>query len=426
MGGRGYAPRQVGNPELRAARLRRGWTEDDVAVALHRLAAELGEPAPGVDANHVSKWERGARTPSRFYRPRLCLVFETTPERIGLAPTPRLLQDVDELVRRRDATGQRARGDDRERLEATLRHLWPVDPPLLAALARAERSLAARTDSGPPAAVLPDLQRYLDELHVLLGRSQSTLAMLKLKLLGSRAAYHAGFLLDNVGRPRDGYAMSAEAEALAREANDGNTLAEVLVDRAERLSLRASGPEALAAPIALTDAAVAAMDPQAPPGVRGWVHGQAAADLAAQGDDVQSGRRLDEAYRAAAGADDLNLFSDLSSAWLESYRGLRALHLGHGAEAMEVFERVLAATDPRLHWERSRGLYRLAWALALQDEVERASDLLRDAVDLTASNGDRQGLAAVVHVRERQLGRWRTATALRRLDEAIRAAQRSA
>lgn len=190
--------------------------------------------------------------------------------------------------------------------------------------------------------------------------------------------------------------------------------------------VRAQGPEALAGAIALTEAAAVAMDVQAPAGVRSWVYGQTAADLSAGGDDLQSGRRLEEAYRAAAGHADLNLFSDLSSAWLESYRGLRALHLGHGAEAASVFEAVLDATDPRLHWERSRAFYRLAWALALQDEVERASDVLRDAVDLTASNGDRQGFAAAVHVRERQLGRWRSDPALRRLDEAIRAAQRSA
>lgn len=92
------------NSELRAARLRRRWTEDDVAVRLYELAEELGEAAPGVDANQVSKWERHARNPGRYYRPRLCLIFECTPTELGFEATPRLLRDLEELRRARPHT----------------------------------------------------------------------------------------------------------------------------------------------------------------------------------------------------------------------------------------------------------------------------------------------------------------------------------
>jgi len=132
--------------KLRAARLRLRWTEEDIAVRLHQLAARLGEQAPGVDANQVSKWERGVRSPGRYYKPRLCLVFELTPEELGWEPTPRLLQDIGDLRRRlleRPPDVAVAAQVERERLAATIRHLWPVDRTLLAGLARMRSELAA-------------------------------------------------------------------------------------------------------------------------------------------------------------------------------------------------------------------------------------------------------------------------------------------
>jgi transcriptional regulator with XRE-family HTH domain len=101
MGPRGSMAPQVGNPLLRAARLRRRWTADDVAVRLRQVAEELGDPKPAADGSQVSKWERGVRSPGRFYRPRLCLVFEAMPQEIGLPANPRLLQDIGDLARRR-------------------------------------------------------------------------------------------------------------------------------------------------------------------------------------------------------------------------------------------------------------------------------------------------------------------------------------
>jgi transcriptional regulator with XRE-family HTH domain/tetratricopeptide (TPR) repeat protein len=413
---------------LRAARLARGWTLEDVAIALHQLDGELGEPESRVDLNHVSKWERGVRSPGRRYQARLCLVFDALPAQLGFAETPTLMRDLGDLRWRRLKHDVPAPASlDRERLAATIRHLWPADQILVDGLTRAGRELAARTDTGPAAAVLPDLQTYLEEVHVLLGRPQRELVAVRLKVLASTAAQHAAFLSDSLGLGRHAYALSAEAELLAREADERNRLAEVLVDRAEQLSRRARGPEERGVPITLAEAARLALGDEAPAGLRGWVLAQGAADLSAQGDDLLSGRRLEAAYRATAGASasEVNLFSEYESAWLESYRGLRALHLGHGAEAREVFESVLARTDRRLLWERSRALYRLGWALALEGEVERASELLREAVEVTAGSGDRRGLAAAVRVREQQLGRWRTDPAVRRLDEAIRLGARS-
>ena len=63
MGQRGPVAERYRNSGLRHARLRRRWTEDDLAVKLQELTAELGEADCAVDANQVSKWERGEKRP---------------------------------------------------------------------------------------------------------------------------------------------------------------------------------------------------------------------------------------------------------------------------------------------------------------------------------------------------------------------------
>src|SRR5205807_1565547 len=184
------------------ARLERGWTEDDVAVRLHQMSSELGEPPPGVDGNQVSKWERGVRKPGRFYRPRLCLIFEARPEHLGFRPTPRLLQDIADLTRmraRRHQTapgvglGQLANADpaesppslvDRERLADTLRYLWPVDAPLVDSLEAVADDFAARCERESPASLLPELRRHHGVLQELMSRSQPPALEDRLRAIG--------------------------------------------------------------------------------------------------------------------------------------------------------------------------------------------------------------------------------------------------
>ena len=253
---------------LRAARLQRGWTADDVAAALHRLAAELGEAEPAVERNQVSKWERGIRSPGRYYRGRLCLVFEATPAELGWAPTPRLLAEIDELSRRRLScqrqqglgvvhpagpvpSARAFEGSDRERLAATLRYLWPADRPLVDGLARAGRRLSPRTDTEPPRLALPDLRAFLGALLILLSRSQQPELARRLMRLGSTAAQHAGFLSDVAGRWPDAYQDLSVSESLARESGSGSQLAMALVNKAEVYSRRAHGPQDLGAAVTL-------------------------------------------------------------------------------------------------------------------------------------------------------------------------------
>lgn len=72
------------NRQLRLQRRLRGWSQEDVAAGLHRLAASLGGPELGVDAAMVSRWERGARRPRPLYVRLLCRLFELRAEQLGL------------------------------------------------------------------------------------------------------------------------------------------------------------------------------------------------------------------------------------------------------------------------------------------------------------------------------------------------------
>jgi DNA-binding transcriptional regulator YiaG len=76
-------PTPCPNERLRAQRLRRGWSQEDVAENLHLLANKLGGEL-GVDGTMVSRWERGRRTPRPRYARLLCRLFDASPEELGL------------------------------------------------------------------------------------------------------------------------------------------------------------------------------------------------------------------------------------------------------------------------------------------------------------------------------------------------------
>ncbi len=73
---------------LRELREERGWTQQDTADQLARLAWLRNSKRVGVNADMVAKWERGAKGVSSLYRDLLCLLFGVTAEYLGLGPMP--------------------------------------------------------------------------------------------------------------------------------------------------------------------------------------------------------------------------------------------------------------------------------------------------------------------------------------------------
>ncbi len=69
---------------LRALREQRGWTQQEVADQVARMAWLRKSDRVGVNADMVAKWERGDKKPSARYRELLSLVFETDARGLGL------------------------------------------------------------------------------------------------------------------------------------------------------------------------------------------------------------------------------------------------------------------------------------------------------------------------------------------------------
>ena len=74
----------VANERLRAQRLARGWSQEDVVRGLVRVGIEVGERQLGVTRNLVSRWEREGTIPRAPYPKLLCLLFQTSAEELGL------------------------------------------------------------------------------------------------------------------------------------------------------------------------------------------------------------------------------------------------------------------------------------------------------------------------------------------------------
>jgi transcriptional regulator with XRE-family HTH domain len=68
---------------LRAQRLARGWSQEDVVQGLLRVGIEIGEKQLGVTRNLISRWEREGNTPRAPYPKLLCLLFEASAEELG-------------------------------------------------------------------------------------------------------------------------------------------------------------------------------------------------------------------------------------------------------------------------------------------------------------------------------------------------------
>jgi DNA-binding transcriptional regulator YiaG/tetratricopeptide (TPR) repeat protein len=75
------------NCQLKAQRARLGLTQQELAEALAVLAWEHDHEQLGVDADMVSKWERGVKRPHRLYRRLLCMLYSSTEEDLGLRQT---------------------------------------------------------------------------------------------------------------------------------------------------------------------------------------------------------------------------------------------------------------------------------------------------------------------------------------------------
>src|ERR1700728_2122944 len=71
-------------PRLRTLREERGWTQQEVADQVARLAWLRHRERVAVNADMVAKWERGEKRPSPRYRDLLCLLYGADAQTLGI------------------------------------------------------------------------------------------------------------------------------------------------------------------------------------------------------------------------------------------------------------------------------------------------------------------------------------------------------
>ena len=442
----GHQPPAEGNPRLRLERVARRWDQDDVAAGLQELAVLLGEAMPGVDANLVSKWERGVRTPGPYYTPRLCLLFQLPPEVLGFLPGPRLASECRRLsqalgqalartvdpVRRRDfleyllwggAALATSSAIDVERIVAAAS--GHVDRRLLDDLHTVANEDARRMHTDAPRDLLPQVERHLAYAQAMVRGARLSTEETRLYLVAGTLAAVAGKLSFSLGNPGDAHAHYVAADSYAREAGDGPLRGYVLGLRRQLYSDLWRGWSGMSSsmPLQLLEEGLASVGPTSSPWLRTWLLACRAEEHATRGDQRSAHRDLEEADNllgTASTAED-GFFAhwyESPDARLAGYRGKCAELLGATAEATSTIERVLDALSPSLVSVRCYVLADLATACAKEEEIERACGLLIESVDLGSEGGLAGHFQRVIGVRQ-HLWTWRDTTSVRELDERL-------
>jgi transcriptional regulator with XRE-family HTH domain/tetratricopeptide (TPR) repeat protein len=417
------------NERLRHHRQLRGWTLDDVAEGIHRLA--MGGPELGVDAHMVGRWERGVRRPAPRYVALLCQLFELPADALGLvdetAP-PAETTDKEDDVRRRQflqylsvVTG--ATMLDWDHMAALLRgQTGPSDQVLIDDLEAITRSYARQVERVAPGSLLPALRNHMAVLGGAVQATPPSQQRRRLLSLTGETAVLAGrlsWLMENRGEAKSSWTLAAD---LGREVGDDTLVASSLgMQRVFHSTIPNRGqfgrPDQA---IAMLDAAERRLSPTSSPYVRAMILASRAEDHAANGNAGASQRDLEAAETAltnAPGPDD-GLYVMWDVGRIAGYRGSSALALERPEEASMILEDALERTSEKLIGQRCAVLTDLAAAYAMQREVEHSTALLSQSTD----SAERAGLGELlqrVHGARLHLAPWRDTAAVRDLDERL-------
>jgi transcriptional regulator with XRE-family HTH domain len=430
----------------------RGWSQEDVAAGLYRVASAMGDADLGVDATMVSRWERGMRHPRPRYVRLLCQLFDLPAEQLGLVRDPELalvpLLPADRLqgdeADRRDflqrlatllglaavnpSLGPSSTGfeplqpESWERLDRALGRPGRMDAETVDHLERVTHALESLEPTAIPArALLGPATGHLDAIAMLLQSSLPTDLRTRLCSLAGETAGLVGWLrwnLDDAGGASSYFRTGLRA---AREADD-RALGAYLAGSA---ACRLPGTEDAQTTLELLNGGTSgfARD-DATPATRAWLAAKEADAWARLGREHECLRALEAAETIVQrlGPDDLDRrprFTMVDRNWLAGERGATLAKLGQLADAQAILQHVVASMGPTSEQDRLWLLTALAGTHIELGEPEEACRLAQTALVGAA----RIHLAPIVHLvrslRER-LDRHRRNLAVQELDEQLR------
>jgi transcriptional regulator with XRE-family HTH domain len=406
------------NERLRRARVLRGLSQQRVADLINAL--------PGgarADRELVYRWETGRRTPSPYYRERLCVVFHTTAENLGLVE----IEPVDPVDGAGTVTAARTPGEPLadappESMNVLVRELWGDDVNRRAilqligglaagtALEGAPARAAAAVPAGHAREVAEHLTRAFPELstadwllgphHVLatvgghLDLVQRLLPnvagprRVQLLNVGARYAEFASWLNQDSGNGRGATHWADRAMEWAQEADNRLMVSYVLVRKANQAAATRDAPRTIGlAQSALRDRRRLSSRGQAV-ALQQEAYGHALA-----GSEIACQRALDSAAHHAERsqqAGDEGPGRYCTPAYVEIQRAAAWIELGRPERAIDLFEASLAKL-PSVH-RRDRGVYlaRLASAYAISGNPEISVRKGWEALTVAHATGSRR------------------------------------
>ncbi len=438
------------NRRLRLQRRLRGWSQEDVAAGLCRVASSRGEPDLGVDATMVSRWERGTRHPRPRYVRLLCELFDLPAEQLGLVqdadlalvpllPNDRLVGDEDDrkdFLQQtasilgiapvppylRPAPGAEPRAEAWERLERALERQGQVDVETVDHLERVTLALESMEPTAISARVLlGPATGHLDAVTTLLQATMMSDLRGRLCSIAGEAAGLVGWLRWNLDDAEGASACFRAGLKAAHEADDRALGAYLVGAVACRLPLH-QDPEASLR--LLTGRTMGFVQADASPATRAWLAAKEADLWAHLGRENECLRALERGADIVERLDDdvtgRPRHSPVDRNWLAGERGASLAKLGQVDAAQSILRPVLAALGPSSERDRLWLLTALASAHAQLDEPEEACELAGKALDGAA----RMHLAPVIQLVKglrSALDQHRRIPAVQELDDQLRA-----
>lgn len=447
-------PWQRQNKRLRLQRRLRGWSQEDVAAGLHRIAASLGEPELGVDATMVSRWERGTRKPRPRYVRLLCHLFELPAEQLGVVEDPDVAllpehsQDVleDDDVDRREFISkvaallgvaavpapmlrfQPAGPEPWERLARALRHPGRVDKETVDHLEQITIGLESLGPTQVSSTVLfGPVTGHLDAITLLLQGSLPAELRRRLCSLAGETAGFAGWLrwdMDDLEGASVYFQTGLEA---AREAGDRALGAYLMGSAACQPPYRENPEDRLRQ---LNGSTHGFTRDDATPAARVWLAAKEADAYALMGDAGGCLRALDRADRALQLVDPDDearrpRFSSIDATWLAGERGASLAKLGQTADSRGILHHVLGSLDASSERDKLWLYTSLASTYVQDAEPEEACRVASAALD-RASKMQLEPIFKVVRaLHDDDMKPYRATPAVKELDEQLRTTVRA-
>jgi transcriptional regulator with XRE-family HTH domain len=419
--------REVGDaewrPRLGAFRQATGLTQDDLADQLVRLAWERERTRASVNAQMVSKWERGRKRPSRLYRRLLCTFFQASEEDLGLRPWrpfdgPARVHGVGEAddqeadVNRRDflrsgsmaagllATGPLAGPEPWERLLQALDGAVRVDRQIVADLEARTAGLHQMEGQLPAHHLYSHVSDQLERISFLLRGGLQPELRRQLVITAGETAALAGWLAWDVRDRVRAMRFYDAATAAAREAADPALLACVNGYLSYMASADGDGQRART----LIERGLDALEGQGCPRAEAWLAGRAAEEAAGVGEALAAFAALERMRAAELRSDshqERSWTTFLDSPRLGGFAVATYVRLGWAESARAAAAEVLLGLGGAPEWRKRQAvvLTDIARFHLASGDVEEGLTLAESALVAALKMESSWGLQQVAQLR---------------------------